>query len=191
VTDATAGAGTSPERLRAAVARQRGNEPEALRLLSRAEEGFAAGFTWVKPASELVAYSQPMMIVADYGNPRYVERARIGRAKADVENLKNACKRYESYGKGWQAAVKGGLASSILLIRYERFCTDPAFWAEKMFGFLGLEFNESFLHFQPRFPNVYGHSPARAYVDEYKRHLPDEICRRILARTKKFSDWRW
>jgi len=39
------------------------------------EEGFATGFTWVKPASELVAYSQPMMIVADYGNPRYVERA--------------------------------------------------------------------------------------------------------------------
>ncbi len=39
------------------------------------DEGFASLFTWVKPASELVAYSQPMMITADYGNPRYVERA--------------------------------------------------------------------------------------------------------------------
>jgi len=39
------------------------------------EEGFATMFTWVKPASELVAYSQPMMIIIDYGNPRYVERA--------------------------------------------------------------------------------------------------------------------
>jgi len=39
------------------------------------DEGFSDLFTWVKPASELVAYSQPMMMVVDYGNPRYVERA--------------------------------------------------------------------------------------------------------------------
>ncbi len=39
------------------------------------DEGFSTTFTWVKPASELVAYRQPMMVAADYGNPRYVERA--------------------------------------------------------------------------------------------------------------------
>jgi len=39
------------------------------------DEGFSNVFTWVKPASELVAYSQPVMVGADYGNPRYVERA--------------------------------------------------------------------------------------------------------------------
>jgi hypothetical protein len=77
----------------------------------------------------------------------------------------------------------------MLLIPYERFCADPAFWAERMFGLLGLEFDESFLHFQPRFPNVYGNAPSQAYVDEYKKHFSDEICRKILARTKKFSDW--
>ncbi len=38
------------------------------------EEGFSNVFSWVKPASELVAYSQPMMVAIDYGNPRYVER---------------------------------------------------------------------------------------------------------------------
>jgi len=38
------------------------------------DQGFATVFTWVKPASELVAYSQPMMVAIDYGNPRYVER---------------------------------------------------------------------------------------------------------------------
>jgi hypothetical protein len=107
------------------------------------------------------------------------------------ENLKSSCKRYTSYGKGWQAAIKGGFASRILLIRYEHFCTDPAFWAEKLFGFLGLEFNGSFLHFRPRFPNVYGNTPAQAYIDEYKKHFSDEICSKILARTKKFSDWCW
>ena len=44
------------------------------------------------------------------------------------------------------------------------FCEDPAQWAERLFGFLGLDFNDSFLRFHPRFPNVYGNQTACDYI---------------------------
>jgi hypothetical protein len=105
------------------------------------------------------------------------------------ENLRPSCKRYVLYGKGWQSAIKSGLASRILLIRYEAFCADPAHWALKMFRFIGIDFHDSFMRFQPRFPNVYGNTAQREYVDEYKAHFSDKICRKILSYTKRFSDW--
>jgi hypothetical protein len=107
------------------------------------------------------------------------------------EHLRASCKRYVRYGKGWQAAIKAGLASRILLLRYEAFCADPAQWAERLFGFLGLEFHEAFMQFHPRFPNVYGNRPAQQYIYEYKGHFPEKLCRKILSRTKRLRDWHW
>jgi hypothetical protein len=107
------------------------------------------------------------------------------------EEFGASCKRYVRYGKGWQAAVKAGLAPRMFLIRYEAFCTEPEPWAERLFGFLGLEFRDSFLHFHPRFPNVYGDRPADEYIYEYEAHFPEKICRRILSRTKRLRDWHW
>ena len=94
-------------------------------------------------------------------DPRAVLWSWAKRSGTDTETwirkeLGASCKRYVRYGKGWQAAIKAGPASRILLIQYEAFCEDPAQWAERLFGFLGLDFNDSFLRFHPRFPNVYG-----------------------------------
>jgi Sulfotransferase family len=107
------------------------------------------------------------------------------------EQLKPSCKRYVRYGEGWQSAIKAGFAPRIFLIRYEVFCEDPRRWAVEMFHFLGMEFDDSFLEFHPRFPNVYGHTPTGQYIDDYRRHFSDEVCERILALTKRFRDWHW
>jgi len=108
-----------------------------------------------------------------------------------AENLRTSCKRYVRYAKGWQSAIEGGMASRILLVRYEAFCTDPESWARRVFRFLGMEFNESFLEFHPRFPNVYGHTPTAHYIDDYRGHFSDEVGETILALTKRFRDWHW
>jgi hypothetical protein len=107
------------------------------------------------------------------------------------EQLRASCKRYVRYGKGWQAAIKAGLGPRMLLIRYEAFCADPKPWAERLFGFLGLEFQESFMHFDPRFPNVYGNRPQQEYINEYRGHFSERTCGEILSRTKRFRDWHW
>lgn len=107
------------------------------------------------------------------------------------EELRASCRRYVRYGRGWQAAVRAGFASRMLLIRYEAFCEDSGPWAERLFAFLGLEFQDSFMRFDSRFPNVYGDRPAQEYIYEYKGHFPEKLCRKILARTKRLRDWHW
>jgi hypothetical protein len=121
----------------------------------------------------------------------WAKRSGMGTESWIREHLRASCKRYVRYGKGWQAATKAGLASRILLLRYEAFCADPAQWAERLFGFLGLEFHEAFMQFHPRFPNVYGNRPAQQYIYEYRGHFPEKLCRKILSRTKRLRDWHW
>lgn len=121
----------------------------------------------------------------------WAKRSGTGVEEWTAEHLKSSCKRYVLYGKGWQSAVKAGFASRIFLVRYEAFCTDPGAWAMKMFRFLGMEFHDSFLHFSPRFPNVYGSTPSRMYMEEYKRAFPDRVCKQILSRTGRFRGWLW
>ena len=87
--------------------------------------------------------------------------------------------------------AKAGLASRTLLIQYEAFCEEPAQWTERLFDFLGLDFNASFMHFHPRFPNVYGNRTARDFVYEYRDHFSDKVCRKILSRTKRLKGWHW
>jgi hypothetical protein len=121
----------------------------------------------------------------------WAKRSGIGLENWTGERLKSSCKRYVLYGKGWQAAIRAGLTSRIFLVRYEAFCTDPGTWATEIFRFLGMEFNDSFLHFNPKFPNVYGKTPSRVYMEEYRRAFPDRVCKQILSGTERFRDWHW
>jgi hypothetical protein len=38
---------------------------------------------------------------------------------------------------------------------------------------------------------VYGNRPAQDYIYEYKGNFPEKLCRKILSRTKRLSDWHW
>jgi hypothetical protein len=97
-----------------------------------------------------------------------------------------------SCARGWKQAIENGLEERILLVRYEKLCTDKTKVSQQIFEFLGLEFDESYLSFEkPRYRHVYGKEVSTNYLTEYTQHLPEKICQEIVEKTAEFKDWLW
>ncbi len=108
--------------------------------------------------------------------------------------LSKCCERYMSYACGWEKASQvKDLSNRILLVQYESICKNSIAETSKMFKFTNREFKETFLSFENeyKFPNVRHDRISSQYLDEYKRNFPEEVCQKILEKTKKFSSWFW
>jgi len=99
--------------------------------------------------------------------------------------------RYRSYAAGYAAARDAGLQSRLLLVRHEDLSLRPEDEGRRIFSFLGLEFDPSYVSFSPRFQNVRGAGVTSAFVLEYRDHLTAGECEEILQATAACSDWWW
>lgn len=102
------------------------------------------------------------------------------------QHLEDSCQRYRSYAQGYKRAVDSGFGDRILLIQYESLCVNEADEVEKIFNFIGLEFDPAYLMFKEStktFPNVYGNNISAHYLTEYEEHFPHAICDKILELT--------
>ena len=134
-----------------------------------------------------------IVIVRD---PRALISSEIKRqiSKKNPHILKKSCERYICYGRGWKSAIANGYGDRILLVQYEDLCSNPYKEAEKMFNFLGFEFDPSYLNFDPsqkKFNNVYDTKISDQYLTEYQQYLDEKTCKFILQETAEFKDWHW
>jgi len=99
--------------------------------------------------------------------------------------------RYLSYAAGYRAALDAGLESRLLLVRHEDLSLHPEEEGRRIFSFLGLDFDPSYVTFSPRFQNVRGAGVTSAFVLEYRDHLTQGECEQILQATSACAEWRW
>jgi len=135
-----------------------------------------------------------IVIVRD---PRALISSEIKRqiSKKNPHILKKSCERYVCYGRGWKSAIENGYGDRILLVQYENLCSNPHKEAEKMFNFLGFDFDPSYLHFgaseKSKFNNVYESTISDKHLTEYQQHLDEKTCKFILQQTAEFKAWHW
>jgi hypothetical protein len=125
-----------------------------------------------------------ILIVRD---PRAVIWSWQKRAKSKIEDF---CTRYLNYFSAYQKAIKNGLGDRILLVRYEQLCLNERDEVKKISKFIGIDWDREIL-LKPRYRNVYGNNISNKYIDEYKKNLSPEICRKILDLTQPAKDWFW
>ncbi|MBF2000307.1 MAG: sulfotransferase [Synechococcales cyanobacterium M58_A2018_015] len=108
------------------------------------------------------------------------------------QRLGIACKHMLSYAEGWSRAMADGLGHRLLLVQYEAFCADPIPQAQIIFDFLQLDFDPAYLSFGAgKHEFVYGNQVSNSYTAEYKQHLPDSICHRVIDSLWRYRDWLW
>jgi tetratricopeptide (TPR) repeat protein len=104
----------------------------------------------------------------------------------------SSCNHILACARGWGQAIENGFGERILLVQYEKLCLNRVEESRKIFEFLELDFEESYLSFQePRYEHVYGSEISTQYLTEYKENLPDYICQEILKVTEEYKDWLW
>jgi hypothetical protein len=133
-----------------------------------------------------------IVIVRD---PRAVFSSWMKRWAKEPNLLGKFCERYVSYGRGWKSAIENGYGDRILLVQYEDLCLNPHTEAEKIFNFLGFDFDQSYLNFgtsqKIKFGHVYGTTISAKHLTEYQQHLDEKMCEFILLKTAEFKDWHW
>ena len=124
----------------------------------------------------------------------WAKRSELSVEKWAKHHLSRSCDRYNSYANGWLEASESDLSSRILLVQYEELCTSQIENSRKIFDFIDVGFEETFLEFSEntkRFNNVYGGQVSSEYLCEYENNFSDEICCEILDATGRFSKWFW
>ncbi len=172
---------------------------EKTRLITKQEGALIFDKTpkYMQKLSQVLAKVPDVPCIVIVRDPRAVlwswaKRSGLGVQKWVKEHLDSHCERYLSYANGWKEAVENGLGDQILLIQYESLCISPVDNARKIFEFIGLEFDNSYLHFQEeskKFDNVYNDTVSSSYINEYKDKFSQETCTKILDKTAEFQDW--
>ena len=106
-----------------------------------------------------------------------------------VKQLPGLCERYITYGRGYAEAARR-FPERLLLVRFEHLCTDPPGEFERIFRFLGLEFEASYLDF-PTTYGVHGTTISTSYREAHRECFSAGICEEILQRTQEFRDWHY
>lgn len=97
-----------------------------------------------------------------------------------------------SYCKGWQQAIEKKLINRMMLVKYENLCLNRHEETVKIFNFIDLDFDPSYLSFsEVRYPHVYGKNISHEYLLEYRNHLPQSICYEIKKLMSGYNDWFW
>ena len=123
----------------------------------------------------------------------WAKRTNLSIEQWTKKHLEKSCVRYMSYAEGYKNAIENGFSSRILLVKYEDICTNKIVEVKKIFDFIGMDFDSSYLHFKEniRFPNVHEQNVSTKYLQEYKDNFPEEICQKILELTKEVEAWSW
>ena len=105
--------------------------------------------------------------------------------------LESSCNKYMAFVNGYKKAIKKGYSHRILLVKYEDLCRNQAQEFEKIFDFIGLIFDSSYLRFNSNFKNVYGGGISQDHLNEYINYIPEKYCSKILKMTEKESTLVW
>jgi sulfotransferase family protein len=103
------------------------------------------------------------------------------------DNLEQNCERFLSYARGYEAARERH-GARLYLNQFERLCLNPAPELERIFNFLGLQFDTEFLEFSSEH-FVYGSTVSTDYLYPYRKSFTAGLNQEILARTAEFSHW--
>ena len=134
-----------------------------------------------------------IVIVRD---PRSVLYSWAKRSNAPVEhwvenNLKHAILRYRKYARGFRSALESEHKDRVLRIQYEELCTDPIREAGKIFHFIGMTFDKSYLSFPNPQKSIHKKKIAEEYIYEYKPFINEKACQTIRAGLSDSVDWFW
>lgn len=116
---------------------------------------------------------------------RYFERRR------DLIKMRAFCEYYNTYGHAYRQA-KAQFGDRLLLVQFDALCANPVGETRRIYDFLGLSFDESYLSF-PKQPDQYvdrGGIRAELAV-EYQAHVSRRDQKRILRWTAEFAEWHW
>ena len=101
------------------------------------------------------------------------------------------CERYLNRAKSYHQA-KQQYPDRILLVQYESLCLNQEDETRKIYDFLNLDFDKSFLQFPTR-PNLYVDRGGirKDLINEYRGNLPRWKEKAILRRTRSAAAWHW
>ena len=123
------------------------------------------------------------------------DRSKITNFIKDPERLKllisNLSKNYNRCREKYLDAINNGYKDRILVIQYEKLCLNPEEECTKIFNFLNLDFNLSYLDLSKvKFKNLQHNSIVeKKYIYEYKNFFNDEICKFIIQKVNKCDEW--
>ncbi len=100
------------------------------------------------------------------------------------------CGYYINYARAFNQA-RQAYPSRLLLVRYERLCVNPQQEAERIFDFLGLEFDPAYLSLSRRADEYVSLGINTQAISAYSAQLSPAEQQEILTRTREFSDWHW
>ena len=112
-------------------------------------------------------------------------------AEKTVEEAGNA---YLKFARGWKRAMQSSDSSRILLVQYESLCVAREAESKKIFDFIGLDFDSSYLSFQnkdSRHTPCHGREVSTEYLDKYKGNISEATQQKMLDITKNYKDWFW
>ena len=105
------------------------------------------------------------------------------------ENFDYNLNRFLSYGRGFRRAAEAR-ADLLRVSQFEHLSENPETEFEKIFQFLGLEFQTEYLSFTSEH-FVYGNTVSTDYVFAYRDRLSSAMCDRILEATSEFEEWHY
>ena len=144
--------------------------------------------------ADVMAKAAPLPCVVNVRDPRAVMHSwacwsghRDDPGHYVEAHFSDYCERYLSYAQGYQSAV-AQYADRLYLNQFEQMCLQPEATIDRIFAFLGLEFEPAYLHFESEH-FVYGSTVSQAYLQPYLKDFSDALSQRILDATSAFADW--
>ncbi len=104
-----------------------------------------------------------------------------------VENFSDNVERYRGYAEGYLEA-KAKFPDRIFLNQFERMCHAKKLQLDKIFNFIGFEFDEKYMDFSSEH-FVYGNKISTEYLFPHLGKLSGELCDRIVEATSKYRWW--
>jgi Sulfotransferase family len=106
--------------------------------------------------------------------------------------LEPACQAYLAYARGLRQAMEKGFGDKILLVKYESLCINQETEVMRIFDFIGMQFDLSYLSIKdkdPRYHPCRGNEISVQYLTEYKDNLSEETAEKALKMTEEFKSF--
>lgn len=149
-----------------------------------------------------VPYSKCVVILRD---PRSVFWTRVKRTKHNHGKLfskqewiekdyDGAISAYTKHARGYMKALRVIGEERILTVQYEALCQNTEREAERIFNFLGLDYQGDEIRFDgkdERYRPIKGDGVSTDFLFEYKSHLTGEVIERIHKDLNEFGELFW
>lgn len=123
---------------------------------------------------------------------RKTQNTSVSRDKWINENLESLCSRYNSYSQGVVDACNNGFKEKICLVNYESLCINPDEEAKKIFKFLNIDYETSYIDFiidketnnLPKWERkIHGRGLTTKHINEFEDYLAPETSALIDKNT--------